>query len=268
VYYATLILLWVGGSLVMRRTAPWHFSYLSNFLLPLHGVENMEYLAHFWSLAVEEQFYLLWPWVIVFLPARYLERTLLLAIVVAPAYRGLAGVIGPTWLKGAPITYFDTLGVGALLAYWHWNAGISGRPWNRRVLEWLALGSVTALTVSVSLRTGGVATPAFLDQTLMAPFMGWLVVGAAAGFSGLPGRLLENRTAQYLGKISYGLYIFHMFMPAVLLRLYYMFDLPIIVRQAFYLRLPIYLGLTVLVASLSWHWFERPINNLKKHFPY
>jgi peptidoglycan/LPS O-acetylase OafA/YrhL len=268
VYYATLILLWVGGSLVMRRTAAWQFSYLSNFLMAHQGVGNMEYLAHFWSLAVEEQFYLIWPWVVVFLPARYLEQTLVLAVAVAPIYRGLTGLVGPAWLRGAPITCFDTLGLGALLAYWQWNSARTGQPWNRRVLGRFALVGAIGLMVSLNLRNSGVTTPAFLNQTLMAPFLGWLVIGAADGFAGLPARLLENRAVVYLGKISYGMYIFHMFMPAVLLRLHYALDLPTMIRRDFYFRLPIYFAITVGAAALSWHLLERPINNLKRHFPY
>jgi peptidoglycan/LPS O-acetylase OafA/YrhL len=78
--------------------------------------------------------------------------------------------------------------------------------------------------------------------------------------------LLEFRPIVYLGQISYGIYAYHMFMPWVLTKVF---------RQVGWAfpgpgpwRFVLASLATVLVAMASWHLFERPINNLKRHFPY
>jgi peptidoglycan/LPS O-acetylase OafA/YrhL len=72
----------------------------------------------------------------------------------------------------------------------------------------------------------------------------------------------------YLGRVSYGLYILHPFMPGIVVRVFHFLRLPNVARLG-----PIYLlglNLTALIAvcSLSWHFFEKKINNLKRFFPY
>ena len=97
-------------------------------------------------------------------------------------------------------------------------------------------------------------------------FFAWLIHRAALGFKGVTGRILEAKPLLYLGKISYGLYLYHNFMPMVI---------PGVLRR---LRLPYsqsaipqFLTLvvaTIVVATGSWFFFERPINNLKHRFDY
>ena len=60
------------------QALPWHLSYMTNYLVAMYGDfdENAPRLAHFWSLAVEEQFYLLWPAVVLLTPVRRLKAVL------------------------------------------------------------------------------------------------------------------------------------------------------------------------------------------------
>src|SRR5205823_2894203 len=94
----------------------WLFSYLSNWYFVFHGPREMVF--HLWSLAVEEQFYLAWPWLILFLPRAGLVPVILAFIVVAPLTRYVMVIndfphLAAFW---ATPSCLDTLGIGALLA--------------------------------------------------------------------------------------------------------------------------------------------------------
>jgi peptidoglycan/LPS O-acetylase OafA/YrhL len=105
-----------------------------------------------------------------------------------------------------------------------------------------------------------------LSKLMAALFFMWLTYNASKGFKGLVGKLLENSCLVYLGKISYGLYIFHNFMPGCLryLSATYNFQIP----ESSILNLIVLVGITIVVASASWHLVERPINYLKVYFNY
>ena len=99
---------------------------------------------------------------------------------------------------------------------------------------------------------------------------GRVVLRASTGFRGPIGKLLEIKPLIYLGTISYGIYVYHNFIPYLM---YKTLGLPSI---ADLLKLPyarpldslLEGGIAIFVAALSWHFFERPINNLKRYFKY
>ena len=77
-------------------------------------------------------------------------------------------------------------------------------------------------------------------------------------------RFLRNKMVVYIGKISFGIYVIHNFVPWVLakLGLIKLFNISIL----FYAL--VYLLITILFAAISWKYFEKPLNNLKHKFPY
>ena len=87
-YYATLLVLTLLDTGLVRDRIAWHATYTSNWLFSsaaawsAGGSER-----HFWTLAVEEQFYLLWPWLMLLVPARLLPGALVLTFLAAPAWR-------------------------------------------------------------------------------------------------------------------------------------------------------------------------------------
>ena len=107
---------------------------------------------------------------------------------------------------------------------------------------------------------------AALSQSAAALIFCWLIYSASQGFGGLWGRLLEWSPLTYLGKISYGIYIFHMLVPVALLKIAE--RLGVEYGRVGFVH---FLGSSLItfgVAALSWHAFEAPINRLKRHFPY
>jgi peptidoglycan/LPS O-acetylase OafA/YrhL len=116
-YYLTLGLTSLSLWPIVRETLPWHAGYASNFYLASLGAWR-DTVSHLWTLSVEEQFYLLWPLVVLLVPRRRLLRVVIGVVVAAPLFR-LA-----TFAAGAPELWrvvllpscMDALGLGALLA--------------------------------------------------------------------------------------------------------------------------------------------------------
>jgi peptidoglycan/LPS O-acetylase OafA/YrhL len=231
----------------VRATLGWHVTYLTNAYLFDRGAWHGS-ISHLWSLAVEEQFYLVWPCLVLLLPERRLPPMITAMIVLAPLSR-LA--IGGPMNSVLPTSCLDSLGAGALLAL----------PAARRSMmnTGLLLG-VPLLLSSLALRYAGYAGVAFevaldLGVSLSAA---WIVGRAATGFSGSVGATLLAKPVVYVGTISYGLYLCHGFIPYVLGRYIEGFiDLP---WPARFVMLTM---ATVAAASLSWKLFEAPILSLK-----
>jgi peptidoglycan/LPS O-acetylase OafA/YrhL len=127
---------------------------------------------------------------------------------------------------------------------------------------------LAALLGSSYLHLNGLFRFAAKDLAYALVFL-WLVDRAAEGFGGAAGRLLGARPVVYLGGISYGLYLYHEFVPALVrllerglgVRLYFPAEMGVP-------RLLAVTAATVPLAALSWHLFEKPINGLKSRFPY
>ncbi len=117
-YYAILALAVLIAMPQVKEAIVWHISYLSNVYFALQG-RFYGSAGHLWSLAVEEQFYLLWPWVILFLPRRWLLPTIIIFIGIAPLFRFTSTVVGVNLVAIWVLTpgACDALCLGALLAY-------------------------------------------------------------------------------------------------------------------------------------------------------
>ena len=255
-YYLVLTVFWLSGYAPVRDYAGWFFGYLSNFRMHEPALWY-SYLGHFWSLAVEEQFYLVWPWVVLWTPPRHLCRLTLAVVALGPLSRGVGAAAGMSraelWIS--TLSCLDALGIGALLAV----ARAQGwfEPLRRAALTY-GIAALLLLLASRLLEFP-VASQALwsLGPALLSA---WLVASASHGFSGIIGRIASWPALLWIGTISYGVYVYHMLVLLVVHKTLHSIPgllLPLLVTS-----------LTVGVAALSWYAFERPINNLKKYFPY
>jgi peptidoglycan/LPS O-acetylase OafA/YrhL len=249
-FYGWLLILGLLGVGGIASSWPWHVAYLSNFYMALGGTESV-----LWSLAVEEQFYLLWPMVLVLTPRRWLIPAAIAMIALAMVFKLTALAFG-SWLSFYLLPWqLDVLGAGCLLAI------ISFRSGKRNRFEWFTLrvqiifGAVAIFCLSLAmldwyLHRGGVTRYLFMNP-LCAVFFAWLVAMAARGWSGPFGRILDNAALQYIGRISYGIYLVHNWMPDIVEK----FFGPLPKYQA----APIVALLTFGLCALSWRFFEQPI---------
>jgi peptidoglycan/LPS O-acetylase OafA/YrhL len=256
-----------------RTTWPWHAAYLSNVHYWILG--SMEgYGTHIWSLSVEEQFYLCWPILLLFIPNRNRMWFILLLIFIAPLFRLTIGVMHwgkdprmAPWLTPGTL---DSLGVGALLAY-----AERFRPDLVSRLTNLLLGA--GIVGYTFIHYSGKMTD--WTQTTCAFCFCWIIWNASRGFSGWFGAFLESKPIGYLGRISYGVYVIHGFALAFWFWLLYSAPIPgYRIFARLHVPAQVYEGhavtvmmmavITISLAVLSFRFYETPINNLKRHFPY
>jgi peptidoglycan/LPS O-acetylase OafA/YrhL len=246
---------------VLRGSFIWHLAYLTNFRSFFAGMNRVAE-GHFWSLAVEEHFYMIAPLVVLLAREKTLVRLLagvILAVALARAAIYRAGSDRDFWVL-SPMQ-FDLLGLGIATAIIERKGRFLGV--DARILRWLGLVGAAFFVLYVRRfylgRPGvgiayatfgplalGVATAALVLTLWQRP--DWLL-----------SRLLALRPFAYFGQISYGLYLFH---PNCLGWTGRYFGHHTLVNAGAGLLV------TLGVAMLSWHVFEKPINNLKNRFSY
>ena len=92
-----------------------------------------------------------------------------------------------------------------------------------------------------------------------------VLIAVKDGFKGLIKKILESRVMIFIGRISYGLYIYHLFINDLFLHVINKYTKIQTTPFGYFL---IFLVLNFLIASLSWYLIEKPINGLKKYFRY
>jgi peptidoglycan/LPS O-acetylase OafA/YrhL len=261
----------------VRGVQLWYWTYTTNFLIALHGWPAAPMRsAHLWSLAVEEQFYLIWPALVLLVDRRTLARICIGLLIACPILR-LALFLGGTPARDLVVLTpmrMDTLAIGALLAIAARSDGGLGR-W-RRVLGYAAIACVMALasTLIVRIRIANESPEiATIGFSLIAIVAAALVTFAATTPAGSLGhRVLAHPALRAVGRYSYAMYIFHL--PVVGL-LHARGLAPDVIPAVMGSHLPAQLGFSILcfavtyvIALASWHFFEHPILRLKDRFPY
>ena len=227
------------------------------------------YLQHLWSLAIEEQFYALWPLIV-----RRLDKKLLVVVCVGMAIVSLVLRVIFRWLGLDAAAYvftfcrLDALAIGALVAVAvrqanNWKTAIRIAP----LVMASTLGAliVLAVVVGVSYENFWMGTVGISLWAIM--FGSSLVLLLAANHSGLAYRLGSSRILRTFGKYSYCLYICHQPVILILSRLGIRSDRLVLIFKnqalAILAENGIAFSAVIVIAYLSWHLFEKPILRLK-----
>jgi peptidoglycan/LPS O-acetylase OafA/YrhL len=244
-YYAYLLMV-----VLFHRPVGWpYWIYLQNFWVwSVHPIAGPE---HFWSLAVEEQFYLVWPFLVLFAPRRLLVPILWVLIVAAGMFR--LALFGREDIYALTFTRMDGLAAGGVLAVYF------GRRSLARYRGWLVAGLVLLTAIS------GVLAVDFGRRRLL-----WFAVVKYWALSGMFAFLLAVilitpmwrgwaalrwRPLRWVGRISYGLYVFH---PAVFRVTYRMLG-----SRPAWLRCVAGVVFAFGISALSWYLYERNFIRLK-----
>lgn len=217
--YALLLVLYVlfdaglkdpanpGHAWLFGRPMPlWTYAtFTQNLAMAVTNTSGAHFLGITWSLAVEEQFYLVLPLLIAFVPLRALPWLLAALIALAPVLRVLAAAQGLDPFVLMPARMDSLLG-GVLLACL--LSEDSSRRWleaRTRFLKWLlAIFLLSFAILTLERRALGV-----LDHTWLAGLYTVLVAIAVVDRSGAIPRALRARWLAGLGIVSYGVYLFH-----------------------------------------------------------
>lgn len=241
--------------------------YGANFVLPFDnslGWLGPFNLFHVWSLAVEEQFYLIWPWIVGGnWPQEILQRVCIVGVVVAPVLRLLllALHVQPWWIYQSLPTRMDPLLMGALLA-------LSPLPSLRTAR---AVGAAALMILGVQVWVEH--SVFFLTRPMQGLGYSALACLAASTLTmslyptTMANRICSSKLLRFYGRYSYGLYLWH-----------YLFSLqfgelkewvaqrihtpPLAGAVSFSLILLCSTG----IAMASYRWLERPFLRLKRRF--
>ena len=255
VYFAVIALafaaqaLTAGAPWMDRLLPPWiYLAFLSNFALAQLGRTGL-LLNPTWSLAVEEQFYLMMPVIVMLTPRRSLPWLLGALCLVAIGLRAVfAADLAATEVL-LPCR-MDALLIGVGAAYAQRHLDLSGRA---TTLLAMALGPVLAYLLLIALLHDGAAP---FTHTAYALATACVLLAAVNGLSSGGG--LGAPWLRFFGEISYGLYLIHE--PVRILLTGAVLGTTIFVPNL--LRIPVNLlalGIAVGLATLSWRFFERPI---------
>ncbi len=288
-YYLVLFLLVVGLPLVdadakhaataIRDGLPWYGTYTTNIWTVFDSSLKAQdlFASHLWSLAVEEQFYLVWPFVVLLL-----HRRALMGVCVA-------AIFGAFWIRiglvnagsGVSIPYvltparMDTLAVGALIA-------LAARDPNdlRLLARWLRPMSVVGIVVVVAIAIGkGDISPPFDTWVVTAGFSavafvygGLLLAVLTWSPSTALHRCFAHPALMALGRYSYAIYLVHLPIASIVVQRTDLVDrIPDVWGASWpgiFVYCAIVAALSFIAGWLSWNLFERHVLKLKDKFPY
>ncbi len=225
------------------------------------GAADQKPLLHTWSLAVEEQFYLIFPWLLVAAHRASLRRPLL------PVAATGAGILASLAVSQAAVTFAPGsafyllpsrawelfIGVAVALA-----PPIEGR-WSRILREAVSVAGLAAIVVSSAIYSHETPFPGFAAIPPCAGTAAILIATRGSGGESVSiTRLLALRPVVFIGLISYSLYLIHW--PILAFLNYWSLDDPsLTLRVAAILT-------SVVTAAASWRWIETPFRD-RTRFP-
>jgi peptidoglycan/LPS O-acetylase OafA/YrhL len=259
-YYSTILFMFVvvpflrpsdAQAIFSERSSPWwaYPLFLQNLLVPVPtGAPGL--LAVTWSLAIEEQFYLVWPLVVRLCSEAQLRKLALGMICVSPALRYYLSVHGVN-IYSNTLCRLDGLMAGALLALIVRSSSFVPSRWVTGAWITLIVSAPLALTIDaphtrwIVFSLVALASVSFVYLALFSK-EGWLQA------------ILTNRLLVYTGTISYGIYLLEK-IPADFIKAVHLENYP-------FLAFSITAGATYAMAVVSWNLLEKPFLRLKRFF--
>jgi peptidoglycan/LPS O-acetylase OafA/YrhL len=294
-YYAVLV---VGTIVTLAFGAQWvpglpYWVYMQNYSLSFDH-EVMRWTAHFWSLAIEEQFYFVWPLVALTVSRRRLIPTILVLVVLTVGlrafltFKGADLAIFQSWFAGEPegiehgiaklvyratFTRADGLLLGAFVAVTQREVRHPLAQVWRRLRKPIFIGTALGLA---ALYVWAVGLNDY-DRRVIAVGYVLLALLFASAVSLCADHVISERTTRFLswqplvscGRVSYGMYIFHW--PLVVLGVPLLLEMQkdaSVTRQMLVSGTFVVVGILVIwaIASVSFRFFETPFLSLKKKF--
>lgn len=260
-YYFILILATFINKGELQDAFFWNLSYITNFYFI-----KLQYwpgnFSQFWSLSVEEHFYIFWPLIILLSNKKNIIGWIIGITCISVAFRLFSFYDSYDFmlLTIHTVSCLDLFMMGALLAYvYFYKPSFFIKAFNNYYLKIMILLAFSILFFVF------VKVPQWelFNWVFQRCFMG-VVYLCVLGFfvSGIKGRigiLLENRLLIRLGKLSYGIYLIHNFVPGIFLPIKAM-NIPLV------LEFLLYFVVTVVLSEMLYRFIEKPARALNRFF--
>lgn len=255
-FLASVFALAAFGIVALERS---DYLYTLTYTFNFKGRQPTWWVGHTWSLAVEEQFYLMWPIIVARCSARTTRRVALACFIAGPIGRALLFLTPDTfssrWYIAFPFVA-DPIAGGALLAL-AWQSA-QGR---KRLAAFARTGWIWLAPLGVLLFQGLNNHPRAFPHPVIVTSLGeslanvgiaFILVRAVSDIEGPLARLLNSRAVVSVGVMSYSLYLWQM-----------LFLNP--TSTSALMRFPLDLLWVVIIACASFFLIERPINNYRRN---
>lgn len=276
-YYFSLIAFYIVTSsgivehkdpVFFKENSAWYFLYIQNWLYAIKGWPRDHVLNHFWSLAIEEQFYLFWPLVVYFIPLKRLLTACISLIILSISMRYI------TWYAGAtenPVQFvatfcrLDGLAIGAVIA-------VLIRQRQEILLKlckWLF-----AITIPLIIILYAFAQTMKYDNyyyetigfTIFDLFWGAVLISCFLPQFGFTRSIFNMQWLTWLGKYSYGIYVYHWIIYQLSWPWFRSMAGDPLISDVRYTYGTICLVATLIVSVLSYRFLELPLLKLKNRF--
>lgn len=250
-YYGYLVAASILGSAISLS----YWLYLQNLAISFSSLMHHSTPygpGHFWSLAVEEQFYLVWPFLILFASRRWLPSVMWACVALALVLR-VSFVHSTLGIFYFTFTRMDSLCAGGLLAFYYSRGNLACKRHSLFLTAILALSSL--YVEKLSSHGTGVVWVEVLKYTSAAALYFALLGIIITTKDSLIHRFLRSPPMRGVGRVSYGLYVYHPAVFSFLLR--HLWGLPFLIK-------PLLCFISAYIVSVaSFYGFEKPLTDLK-----
>ncbi len=269
IYYLTIIFIYLFHDHLYASLEKDEFLYASTYTINFYNFSQSTWgdlTFHFWSLAVEEQFYLIWPFIIILLPERFLLPVITTCILISVFFQVRINDIEFGYLP--TYTCFDAFGMGAILSWVvTYRPEVLGKYLHTMIVAsvfaclLLAIQQYSEYLHHLPIRT--------MHSTIAVTLIGYLLLMEERK-TGMFKWFWNNKFLVFIGRISYGMYMYHVLVQWIAIALKLTIQKRI--GYIFFLEIPalfyiVEFTILIGISYVSWKWIEEPVNSLKMYFP-